>query len=139
MIKYNYLKNTTNKNKKKKINLYQIEYKGQKITFGKNNLQNNAVSFEYAHKDYMWFHGQKYHGAHVVVNNSKPDEDTIRLCANIAAYYSKGRYSSSVPVDYCLVKDLKKVKGSKPGFVLINNYKTIYIDPEEITLNIVAI
>ena len=51
------------------------------------------------------------------------------MCANIAAYFSKGRYSSSVPVNYCLVKNIKKVKGAKPGFVTIKNYKTIFIDP----------
>ena len=60
----------------------------------------------------------------------EPDEDTIRFCANLAAYYSNGRYSSSVPVDYCLVKDIKKIKGSKAGLVSISNYKTIFIDPE---------
>ena len=58
----------------------------------------------------------------------------------LAAYYSKGRFSSSVPVDYCLVKELKKVKGAKPGFVTFRNYKTIYIDPyEDKELNIVSI
>ena len=64
----------------------------------------------------------------------------IRLCANLAAWYSKGRWSSSVPVDYCPVKELKKIKGAKPGFVTFRNYKTIYIDPEEDrTLEITAI
>ena len=67
----------------------------------------------------------------MVVDSDKPDEKLIRICANLAAYYSKGRYSSSVPVDYCLVKELKKVKGAKLGFVTFKNYKTIYIDPEE--------
>ena len=61
--------------------------------------------------------------------NPVPDEQLIRICANLAAWYSKGRYSSSVPVDYCLVRELKKVKGTKPGFVTFRNYKTIYIDP----------
>ena len=53
------------------------------------------------------------------------------MAANIAAYYSGGKNSSSVPIDYCLVKDVKKIKGAKPGFVSIRNQKTIYIDPEE--------
>ena len=66
-----------------------------------------------------------------MVNNSNPDEDTIRLCANIAAYYSKGRLSSSVPVNYCLGKTLKKIPGSKLGLVQLSNYKTIYIDPDQ--------
>ncbi|MBR2788111.1 MAG: hypothetical protein IKD94_03005 [Erysipelotrichaceae bacterium] len=67
----------------------------------------------------------------MIVDTDKPSEKLIRTCANLAAYYSKGRYSSSVPVDYCLVKELKKVKGAKPGFVTFRNYKTIYIDPIE--------
>jgi predicted ribosome quality control (RQC) complex YloA/Tae2 family protein len=60
------------------------------------------------------------------------DEDLIRYCANIAAYYSKARYSSSVPVNYCEVRKLKKIPGSKLGLVSLSNYKTIYIDPEPI-------
>ena len=53
------------------------------------------------------------------------------MAAMIAAYYSQGRYSSSVPVIHCLVKDLKKIPGSKPGTVQLTHYQTIYIDPEE--------
>ena len=76
----------------------------------------------------------------MVVNSDNPNEKIIRLCANIAAYNSKGRYSSSVPVDYCLVKNIKKIKGFKPGFVSFKNYKTIYIDPEDISnLDIISI
>lgn len=59
------------------------------------------------------------------------DEYTIRLAAKIAAYYSKGKNSSSVPVNYTLVKTLKKPTGSKPGKVILDNYKTIYIDPDD--------
>lgn len=131
LAKFGYLKKTNNKNKKKKkVNLYQIEVDGHLITFGKNNIQNAYVSFEYAKPNYTWFHAKQYHGAHVVVDTNEPNEKIIRICANLAAYYSKGRYSSSVPVDYCLVKELKKIKGYKPGFVTFKNYKTIYIDPE---------
>ena len=65
----------------------------------------------------------------MVVDSDNPSEEVIRACANLAAYFSKGRYSSSVPVNYCLAKNVKKIKGAKPGFVSIKNYKTIYIDP----------
>ena len=58
------------------------------------------------------------------------NEENIRLCANLSAYFSKGKESSSVPVDYCTVSQLKKVPGSKIGFVTMKSYKTIYIDPE---------
>ncbi|MBR2066685.1 MAG: hypothetical protein IJ875_00205, partial [Solobacterium sp.] len=60
-----------------------------------------------------------------------PSEEDLRIAANIAAYYSQGRYSSSVPVDYCPVKNLKRIPGSKMGLVQLTNYKTIYIDPNE--------
>lgn len=131
---HGYLKRTNNKNKrKKKVNLYQIRIDDYVITFGKNNIQNNYLTFDYAHSNDTWFHAKDYHGSHVVVNSDKPNEKIIRLCANIAAYYSSGRYSSSVPVDYCLIRNVKKIKGFKPGFVSFKNYKTIYIDPEEIS------
>ena len=132
LSRFGYLKKNSTKNKKKKkVNLYQLKVDGHTITFGKNNIQNAWLSFEYAKSNYTWFHAKQYHGSHVVVDTDRPDEKLIRICANLAAYYSKGRYSSSVPIDYCLVKELKKVKGAKPGFVTFKNYKTIYIDPEE--------
>ena len=132
LISYGYLrKNSAKTRKKKKVNLYQIRIDGHTITFGKNNLQNYYLSFEYAGKNDTWFHAKQFHGSHVIIDTDHPDEKMIRICANLAAWYSKGRWSSSVPVDYCLVKELKKIKGAKPGFVTFRNYKTIYIDPFE--------
>ncbi len=100
------------------------------ILFGKNNLQNDYLTFKLAKKDAIWMHAKDYHGAHVIITNPNPTEEMIRLGANIAAFYSKGRYSSSVPVNWCPVKNLKKVPGMKPGFVSLSSYKTIYIDPD---------
>ena len=60
----------------------------------------------------------------------QPNEALIRMCAMLAAYYSKGQMSSSVPVDYCPVSQLKKVPGAPVGFVTMKSYKTIYIDPD---------
>lgn len=136
LTKYGYLHKKTKVKTKKKINLYQIDTGKVLITWGKNNTQNDYLTFDYAKSNYMFFHASKYHGSHVVVNSNNLDEETIRLAANIAAYNSKGRYSSSVPVDYCEVKYVKKVKGAKAGFVTIRNQKTIYIDPEDIKLDI---
>ena len=135
--KNHYLKaNQKVKNKKKKKakipNITIINYQDYEIAFGKNNLQNDYITFKYAKKNYTWFHAKDYHGAHVVINSDQPSEKAIRYCANIAAYYSKGRFSSSVPVNYCLVRQLKKIPGSKLGLVSLSNYKTIYIDPEEV-------
>ena len=107
-----------------------MEFHGVLIQYGRNNLQNDALTFHRSRRSDLWFHAKDYHGAHVVIHDSNPDEDTIRLAAEIAAYYSKGRYSSSVPVNYCPVSSLKKIPGAKPGMVQLGNYKTIYIDPD---------
>ncbi len=138
-----YCKSLTSKIRKKKkqddphCTKIQLE-NGCTITFGKNNLQNEFLTFKLANKNDTWLHAKDYHGSHVTIDTDDPDEATLRLAANIAAYYSKGRYSSSVPINYCLVKQLKKVPGAKPGFVSLSSYKTIYIDPnEEEILNII--
>jgi len=139
LIKNRYLKSKLkkqkiNKKKKKKNipNITTIEHNGYLITYGKNNIQNDYVTFKHAKKDYTWFHAKDFHGSHVVVNSNDLDEDIIRFCANIAAYYSKGRFSSSVPVNYCQVSKLKKIPKSKIGLVQLSNYQTIYIDPEKV-------
>lgn len=122
------------KSKKKKNNLphiHQINYQGIEILYGKNNLQNDALTFKIAQKNDLWFHAKDFHGAHVVCPLSNPSEEVIRFCANLAAYYSQGRYSSSVPVNYTLVKNLKKIPKGKLGLVSLKTYKTIYIDPDE--------
>ncbi|MBR3127729.1 MAG: DUF814 domain-containing protein, partial [Solobacterium sp.] len=103
---------------------------GVRISFGRNNLQNEALTFHQARKPEIWLHAKDYHGAHVVIHDSHPDETTLRTAAEIAAYYSAGRSSSSVPVNYCPVSQLKKIPGAKPGMVQLGSYKTIYIDPD---------
>ncbi len=141
LTRFGYLKNRSNKKQnKKKINLYRFSVDGYTVTFGKNNLQNSYLTFEYAKNDYTWFHAKGFHGCHLVVDSSRLNEKIIRICANVAAYYSQGRYSSSVPVDYCEIRNVKKIKGARPGFVSYKNYKTIYIDPyDDKELNITAI
>lgn len=137
LIKQGYLKEKKQIKKKMKrkkdtgIHITTIPFHDLQISFGKNNLQNDELTWHIARKNEYWFHTLDYHGAHVVVHSSTLDEETIRFASMIAAYYSKGRYSSSVPVSYCMVKDLKKIPGAKPGMVQLTSYKTIYIDPDE--------
>lgn len=130
-----YLKKKKQRNtiRKKKIPQFQkyLTKDGIEIDIGKNNLQNDYLTFKYAHRHDMWFHAKDMPGSHVIVKAQDLDEYTIRLAAKIAAYYSKGKNSSSVPVNYTLVKTLKKPTGSKPGKVILDNYKTIYIDPDD--------
>lgn len=128
-----YLKKKTKKvqkNKKPRFELYETK-DGIEICIGKNNLQNDYLAFKHAGRFDTWFHVKDMPGSHVVVKGDTLDEYTIRLASNIAAYYSKGKNSSSVPVNYTLVKNLKKPNGGKPGQVLLDTYKTIYIDPDE--------
>lgn len=120
------------KNQKKIPQLYKVEINEKVILFGKNNLQNAFLTFKTAKKDHYFFHAKDYHGAHVVINSNDLNEEELRLCAMIAGYYSGARNSSSIPIDYCLIKDIKKISGAK---VSISNQKTIYIDIDYQILN----
>lgn len=122
-------KNSRQKAKKIRFESY-ITKDDIPIYIGKNNMQNDYLTFHYAPKNAIWFHAKDMPGSHVVVGKADLDEYTIRLAAALAAYYSKGKNSSSVPVNYTAVRNLKKPGKSKPGQVLLGHYKTIYIDPE---------
>lgn len=97
---------------------------------GKNNIQNEYITFEQAKRDDMWFHVKDMHGSHVVITTNDPSEKILRIAAQLAAYYSQGKNSSSVPVNYCMIRQLKRPNKAALGFVTLSNYKTIYIDPE---------
>ena len=77
----------------------------------------------------MFFHIQQGAGSHVVVCSDVIDDNLKLFAANIAAYYSTYKMSSTVADNYTLIKNIKKIPGGKPGKVIINNYKTIYVDP----------
>jgi predicted ribosome quality control (RQC) complex YloA/Tae2 family protein len=117
--------------KKSKPNVLHLHMEDADIFIGKNNLQNNYITHQLSRKQDLWFHVKGYHGSHVLLKMINPDEDRIRMCANLAAWFSKSSQSSSVPVDYCPISQIKKVPGSKIGFVTMQSYKTIYIDPQE--------
>lgn len=117
--------------KKSKPNVLHLHMEDADIFIGKNNLQNNYITHQLSRKQDLWFHVKGYHGSHVLLKMIDPDEKRIRMCANLAAWFSKSSQSSSVPVDYCPISQIKKVPGSKIGFVTMQSYKTIYIDPQE--------
>lgn len=100
------------------------------VYVGKNNIQNDFISFKLARKNDIWLHVKDLHGSHVVITCEHPDEQLLRDASMLAAYYSSGRYSSSVPVNYCYAKDIKKVPKAALGFAALGTYKTIYIDPD---------
>lgn len=134
LVKQGYLKAQKSKIRKKKKQDFPhfdtFNFDNYTIYVGKNNLQNDYVTWKLAKKNDTWFHTKDLHGAHVVVTLDNPDEEAIRNAAMLAAWYSNGRYSSSVPVNYCLQKQLKKIPGNKGSLVSLSTYKTIYIDPE---------
>ena len=138
LIKGGYMKEDAKARRKKKKKaetpFRTFEYEGVRISFGRNNLQNEALTFHSARKNEIWLHAKDYHGAHVVIHDSSPSEAVLRMAANVAAYYSGGRNSSSVPVNWCPVKELKKIPGAKPGMVQLGSYRTIYIDPDPGTI-----
>lgn len=128
-------KNTKYRNKKpQEPNYTKVDYNGKTILIGKNNIQNEYVTFKKSSRYDYWFHVKDATGAHVTINSDQPTEQEIRFCAMLAAYFSKLRDSSSIPVNYTLVKNLKKIPNSKIGKVTMSQYKTIYIDIDKALL-----
>ncbi|RSK26971.1 fibronectin/fibrinogen-binding protein [Bacillus sp. HMF5848] len=101
------------------------------ILVGKNNKQNEYLTNRLAAKTDLWFHTKDIPGSHVVIRSSNPTEQTIKEAAILAAYFSKAKQSSSVPVDYTMIKHVKKPSGAKPGYVIYDNQQTIYVTPNE--------
>jgi predicted ribosome quality control (RQC) complex YloA/Tae2 family protein len=103
---------------------------GTTILVGKNNKQNDRLTHQIARKSDTWLHTKDIPGSHVVIRSEQISEDTLLEAAMLAAYFSKARDSSQVPVDYTLVKHVKKPSGARPGYVIYVDQKTIYITPE---------
>lgn len=116
--------------KNKAPHVLHLRFDDYEIYAGKNNLQNSYITHKLGRREDLWFHVKDYHGSHVLLKSEEPNEEQIRMCANLAAYFSKGKDGSSVPVDYTQIRNLKKVPGSKAGFVTMKTYKTIFIDPD---------
>lgn len=106
---------------------------GTEILVGRNNKQNNQLTFKTARPDDIWLHTKDIAGSHTILRCSggTPSEESITEAAIIAAEHSKGRDSSRVPVDYTFAKFVKKPSGSKPGYVIFTHNKTIYVNPKK--------
>lgn len=105
------------------------------IYVGRNNLQNEELTFKMARKEELWFHAKDIPGSHVVISgNLNPTDEVKTDAAELAAYFSKGRLSNLVQVDMIEVKKLNKPTGGKPGFVTYTGQKTLRVtpDPEKI-------
>ncbi|TFB23266.1 fibronectin/fibrinogen-binding protein [Filobacillus milosensis] len=134
-----YIKQKQQSKKKKGKKKIQPDYyqasDGTEIVVGRNNKQNEFVTNRMASKDDVWLHTKDIPGSHVIIRSNEPSEDTLAEAATIAAFYSKAKHSSSVPVDYTFVKHVKKPNGAKPGYVIYDNQQTLYVTPDENKIN----
>lgn len=104
---------------------------GFPIYVGRNNRQNDELTFKLARKDDLWLHAQKVHGAHVIIacaGRPVPD-DTVTQAAQLAAYYAESTGGQNIPVDVTPVKQVKKPAGGKPGMVIYHTYRTVVVNP----------
>ncbi|MBR3610268.1 MAG: NFACT family protein [Oscillospiraceae bacterium] len=135
LVAQGYLKNHR-KNNQKPVKLMPKEYissDGFRILCGRNNIQNDKLTFKDSRKHDIWLHTQKIHGSHTVIitEGREVPDTTIQQAAIVAAYNSKGRDSSLVPVDYTEIKNVKKPSGSAPGKAVYEHYRTAYVRPSQ--------
>ena len=130
----NYLKKSSGKKEQKRA-FAPRTFKtsgGLEVLVGRSNVQNDQLTKKSDKRDY-WFHTQHIHGSHVILRCAglTPGDEDLREAAMLAAYFSQAKESSGVPVDYCPVKFVKKPAGARPGMVTYDNYRTLYVTPEE--------
>ena len=108
-----------------------ISPEGFNIYVGKNNLQNDRLTMKFAQDEDIWLHTKDIPGSHVIIRSEGKEVpfETIIYAAELAANYSKARLGSQVPVDYTGVKNVKKPNGAKPGYVIYDKQKTVYVTP----------
>ena len=115
--------------------MHFVSSDGFDIYVGKNNTQNDYLTLKFANSSDLWFHTKNIHGSHTIIKlglDKDVPKTTITEAAELAAYYSKGRDSSQVPVDFTQIKNVKKPNGAKPGMVIYDYYNTIYVTPKEL-------
>lgn len=118
------------KNKLASFNPLKYVIDGYTILVGRNNKENDYLTCKFAHKNDIWFHTKDIHGSHVILKtnpNEMVPEEILLEAAKLAAKHSKAKNSSHVPVDFCKVSYVKKPNGSKPGYVIYSNNRTLYV------------
>ncbi|MBK5245904.1 MAG: NFACT family protein [Peptostreptococcaceae bacterium] len=134
LVSSGYLKKrkTTAKPSKSKLGPYAFTTKdGFRVLVGRNNVDNDILTFKTASPKDIWFHTKDIPGSHVILflDGKSPDDQTIIEAASLAALHSKAKDSENVPVDYTKVRYVKKPNGAKPGMVIFTGNKTVYINP----------
>ena len=132
----NKIKNKIKLNKTKKRELLSFDYKGFQIFVGRNNKENEEISFSKGQPNDIWMHIKDIPGSHVLVlrNNQELPEDVLIYAANLACEYSKAKKGDKVTVDYCERKFVKKIKNSKPGNVTYTNFHSLLVNVTEKSL-----
>ena len=129
-----YVRSDGGKRKMKQSKLSPMRFvstDGYPIYVGRNNKQNDELTFKMARKDDLWFHASKVHGSHVIVACAgvTPPDNTITQAAQLAAYYAETGSGQNIPVDMTPVKQVKKIPNGKPGMVIYHSYKTVIANP----------
>ncbi len=129
------ISNSKKKQKQKKSTPIEfVSSDGYTILVGRNNKQNDELTIKSAYSTDMWLHTKNIPGSHVIIRTNGQGEvpdNTLVEAATIAAYYSKAQNGTGIPVDYTLVKNIRKPNGSKPGFVIYETNYTVYVTPDE--------
>ena len=129
-----YLRGDTGKKRMKQAKSQPMRFEstdGYPIYVGRNNRQNEELTFRLARKDDLWLHAQKVHGSHVIIScgGTTPPDDTVTQAAQLAAYYAETSGGQNIAVDVTPVKQVKKTPGAKPGMVIYHTYKTVIVNP----------
>ena len=129
-----YLRSDGGRKKVKQAKLQPMRFEstdGYPIYVGRNNKQNDELTFKLARKDDIWCHASKVHGSHVIIScgGTTPPDDTITQAAQLAAYYSETSGGQNIPVDVTPVKQVKKIPNGKPGMVIYHTYRTVIANP----------
>lgn len=129
-----YLRQDAGKKRMKQSKLPPMRFTstdGYAIYVGRNNRQNEELTFRSARKDDIWCHASKVHGSHVIIacGGTQPPDDTITQAAQLAAYYSESTGGQNIAVDVTPVKQVKKLPGGKVGMVIYHSYKTVVANP----------
>ena len=135
LVEYGYIKKHNTGGKKEKViskPFHYVSHDGKHMYVGKNNYQNEQLTFEFATGGDWWFHAKGIPGSHVIVKTEGEElsDQTFEEAAKLAAYYSKDKTSKKVEVDYTEKKHVKKVNGGKPGFVIYHTNYSMVVEPD---------
>ncbi|SFL47945.1 Predicted component of the ribosome quality control (RQC) complex, YloA/Tae2 family, contains fibronectin-binding (FbpA) and DUF814 domains [Paenibacillus sp. 1_12] len=135
LIEQGYIRDRSKKTRKKKQNQRPLlscftSSEGIPIYVGKNNTQNEYLTNRLAQSADTWLHTKDIPGSHVVIRSLQFGDATLNEAAQLAAYFSQAKASSQVPVDYTMIKHVRKPSGAKPGFVIYDHQKTLFITPD---------